>query len=250
MGKKYNPESIPTSKVNPRGNYLVKILDLEETESAKGMYAVKGSFAAQEPKAMMGRRFSNWYQIGTKSDPGADDPKTFDNSWGATDLNNTLRNAGIQQGRDLSADLLKAKRCLVGITVTVKQRKDRETGELLEGSYDNQITDFWKPGTREPEVFEDASTKSAGAGERKPKPAKPVEEEDEEAADEAFSGDDDDDAKPAPTKKASELKGPAESSTKKVKKADTKTCPDCGESFPREQIVKHMQSCGEEEEDD
>jgi hypothetical protein len=69
-------ESIGT--VLPTNTYKFEIEVLEEAQSAKERYMLKGTYRVVEPRSEAGMVLYDYYALGTEHDPQADDPKSWE----------------------------------------------------------------------------------------------------------------------------------------------------------------------------
>lgn len=234
MGRKWNPEGVPNDLLIPKGNLLFEIGEIEEAEVA-GKLVYKPELTATEPKAYAGKKlFGITYWIGSDSDPDARDPETWAAARGAVELKKLIVKSGVKPSGDMDKDREAAMGRIVGIVVGKKTRKDGSRE-------DNTAMDYFKAGERIVEIFDDAGKPVAV---KAPKAlAKPL------AVAEDVDNDDDDDEEPTkqPPVRSTDAAQPKPG---KPKKADTKQCPKCQVEFPRSEMLSHLATCGDDDDDD
>ena len=244
MGRKWAPETIPTTKQLPIGRFLFNIDDIEERMSQardgkkpKLGYAIQ--LTVEEPASFAGRKHSEYFNIGTEQDPNGDDPKTWSKSFGAIDLNLFLRAGKAKITTDIDQSIASAINNKVIGNVVHKPRRD-DKNEM-----DARVNKWFRVGDVEPWVDEGEGEEVAPAPKLPPVKSRPVEEDDDEeeapkpkkarVPDEAPSGD--------PNKTVGNLK------PSKVK-PQMRACPTCKEEVPRSEFLEHVEACeGDDEEE-
>ena len=241
---KYIPENIPNSNVVPKANAVVEIDEIEVRDSGKGKLMHVVGLRVLEPKAIKGRMVREFCTLGSDDDPQAEDPLTLEASMGMVSYKQFLVKAGVKPSGDTEVDNEKAQGKTLGVTIDI-QPDDK-------GVDRNRIVDKWKVGEREPELLTDTDKKPAAKkADAKPAKKKAVAEpelEDEEDDDEEEAEDEEEEEKPV-KKKTTTAKAEAEPKKKKAAKPETKECPSCGESFPRAEIMDHIETCTEDDDD-
>lgn len=234
MGRKWNPEAVPNDTLLPRGTYLMEIGEIEESD-ANGKLVYKPSFTVQEPKPYKGKKlFGVTWWVGSDDDPDARDPETWAASRGVIDLKKCLVKSGVKPTPDIDEDRKKAEGRMVGVVVGKKPRKSDPD------RYDNTASDYFVPGSRPYEMFEEDGPKPLPPKKATPPPPPPP-PQDEDEGDEDDEGEEEAPPLPKLAKKVSATDKPSDRPQPvKIKKADLKPCPKCGEQVPRAEMLDHL----------
>ena len=247
MGRKWAPETIPTSKQLPIGRFQFNIDDVEERMSSpkdgkKPKLGYSIQLTVEEPASFAGRKLSEYFNIGTENDPNGDDPKTWSRSFGAIDLNLFLRAGKAKITTDIDQSIASAiNNKVIGNVIHKPRRDDKDEMEA-------RVNKWYAVGDIEPWVDEGDGPEEATPAPKLPASRKREEEDDEEddprpakakpakmADDDAPSGD--------PSKTVSNLK------PSKVK-PQTRACPTCKKEVPRSEFLEHVEECeGDDDED-
>ena len=133
MSKVIPWDAIPDSigGVLPTNTYKFEIETLEEVQSSKERYMIKGTFRVLEPKSEAGMVLFDNYAIGNEKDPQADDPKSWEGI-AAARFKDVINKAGVRRATTVEETCVLAQGALfIGDVV-------QET-ETQEGPYKGQI---------------------------------------------------------------------------------------------------------------
>lgn len=161
MSKMIPWDAIPDAVGNvlPTATYKFEIETLEETQSSKERYMLKGTYRVVEPTTEAGMVLYDYYAIGTEHDPQGDDPKSWEGI-AAARFKDLVKKANVQQKATVEDTCVAAR----GATFIgdVTQEVDQSEGQY-KGSIRNRLKKLYQVGTKD-------ATNGAAAG----RPTAPV----------------------------------------------------------------------------
>lgn len=134
MSSKMVPwDAIPDSVGNvlPTNTYKFEIETLEEVQSSKERYMIKGTYRVLEPKSEAGMVLFDNYAIGNEQDPQGDDPKSWEGI-AAARFKDLIKKSGVTQHKTVEETCTAARGNMFIGEVT------QET-EMKEGPYKGQV---------------------------------------------------------------------------------------------------------------
>lgn len=147
MSKHIPWEVIPESVggVLPTGLYKFEIEALEEVQSSKERYMIKGTFRVLEPKSEEGMVLFDNYAIGNAGDPQADDPKSWEGV-AASRFKDLIKKAGVQQHPTVEATCVAARGAL--FLGDVSQETEQQDGPY-KGQVRNRLRKTYRVGEKD-----------------------------------------------------------------------------------------------------
>ena len=182
---RYVPGNIPELGAQlPSGAYIglfETFADGPDERSSTGKYCIVETLRVEEPVSHKGMPHYEHLYIGSEADPDANDPQTWESRDGKINVAAArycegMKKAGIEPTGDTEQDFLAAAGQRVGfiITQTVEPAMKDNQPNPYAGRVRSQISQFFRPGEREPGVYAESSVgKGKSTAAPTPKPTAP-----------------------------------------------------------------------------
>lgn len=229
--------NVPDSTVLPKCDVLCRIASLKKVKSSTGKLMYKAEYRVVDDGE---GRFKNLpifdqYVIGSDKDPDADSDKTWIEAPGARNMKRLFKKLGLDTTKDVDDLVDESEDQEIGLSLTkyIEPEKRRDGSDNpFAGQPRNRVSNFWTPGEKEPQIFEEPdedgaavtttakAAKPAGKASAKKAAAAAVEEEEEESTGNGTT--------PPRAAKAS------------AKAEKMLTCPECEDEFPKSEFGSHI----------
>jgi hypothetical protein len=167
-------ENVPDSTVLPKCDVLARVAVIEKKHSNNGKLMYKAEYRIDDDGAGGHKNLPIWeqYLIGSEKDPEAEITKTWIEAPGARNLKRLFKKLGLDTTKDVDVLIVEAEGQQIGLSIIrfvepdkKKQRGAdgvmREVDNEYAGQPRNRISNYWTPGEKTPQIFEEEDSGEA-----------------------------------------------------------------------------------------